>query len=445
MSIANKAFSILIRDAFLFVTQLVTSVTIARKLGPEMMGIWVILGMIPSYAESFGRMKFDIAAIYFLGKNKYRMGEVVFTLNALAIITSALIVILILWQFNWLYGLLFSKSTLNVRNMLHAILLQIPLNYLYMNYSYLLIYKEDINTYNWMIIIKSLVSSVGAIFLIFVLDLGIWAVVGASVLSIFLSLLYGAYKLGPTERPAHIINTLLIRDLFQYGSKLYMGGLIGHFQAYITNLIVALYLVPSQVAFFSMARGFGQLIDKVPTALNTILLPRLMKTALPEEAAQLSARASRLILVLLVIVGGIAFSLITPAVYILYGAEFLPLVAPFLILIPGIVIAGATTPFMQYFMGINRADLCITLPLLPLLLQVMLSFVLIPEFGPEGAAVAFTSGLVLFSLISTWMFVGLSGCALKRDLVIRWNDIHYLHIFFADEARRMKNFFSQHG
>ncbi len=74
MSIANKAFSILKRDIVLFFSQLITSVIIARKLGPEMVGTWVILSMIPTYAESFGRIKFDIAAVYFLGKKKYSIG-----------------------------------------------------------------------------------------------------------------------------------------------------------------------------------------------------------------------------------------------------------------------------------------------------------------------------------------------------------------------------------
>ena len=444
MSLANKAFSILKRDAFLFASQLITSVIIARKLGPDMMGIWVILSMIPSYAESFGRIKFDIAAVYFLGKNKYSIGEVVRTLNALAVIFSTLIVILILWQFDWLYGLLFSKSTFNASYMMYCILLQVPVTYLYMNYSYLLIHKEDIKSYNRMIIIKALVFSVVAIALILALNFGLWAVVSASVLSMFSGLIYGAYKLGPTERPVRILNIPLIRDLFQYGSKVYAGGLIGHFHSNITKIIVVLYLVPGQVAFFSMARGFGQFVDKVPAAMNTILFPRLTKTECPKEAAQLAARAFRLVFVLLVTVGGIAITLIKPAVYVLYGEEFLPLVLPFLILMPGVVIAGITTPFMQYFMSINRADLGITLPLFPLIIQFVLSLVLIPEFGIEGAALAFASGLVLLSLISTWAFMRLSGCTLKQDLMIRRQDLYYLYGVLADEVRKAKRVLVKH-
>ena len=88
MSIADKSSSLLKRDVFLYATKLCTSVIIARKLGPEVFGVYLILLLIPSYAECFGRLKFDAAAIYFLGKQKYRLSEMVVTLNFFALFTS---------------------------------------------------------------------------------------------------------------------------------------------------------------------------------------------------------------------------------------------------------------------------------------------------------------------------------------------------------------------
>ena len=51
---------------------LLMRVAVARILGPEMIGLWVILLLIPGYAEAYGRLKFDIVAVYFLGKKKAR-------------------------------------------------------------------------------------------------------------------------------------------------------------------------------------------------------------------------------------------------------------------------------------------------------------------------------------------------------------------------------------
>ena len=68
MSFANKSFSVFKRDVLLFILNVFTSIVIARKLGPELLGIWVIISLFPSYAEAFGRIKFDLAAVYFIGK-----------------------------------------------------------------------------------------------------------------------------------------------------------------------------------------------------------------------------------------------------------------------------------------------------------------------------------------------------------------------------------------
>ncbi|MDC0309190.1 polysaccharide biosynthesis C-terminal domain-containing protein [bacterium] len=437
MFLASKSTSILKRDVFLYAMKIFTSVIIARKLGPEMLGVFVILSLIPSYAESFGRLKFDIAAVYFLGKQKYRMGEVVLTLNMLALATSGLIVGVIVWQFDWIYGLLFSKTKYDATMLAHFILLQIPVHFLWMNYSYLILHKEDVVTYNRMIIINALVSSLLSITLLLLFDLGLWAVVVSTVLGTLLSLIYGIIALGAIGPTGKLFNRSLIRDLFQYGSKLYTGGLIGHFQAYITNLLTVLYLAPAQVSFFSLARGFGQMMDRVPAALNTILFPQLAKTVDPKEAARIAARAFRLLLVLLIVVAVIAVILIHPTVHLMYGSAFLPLVVPFLILIPGIVLSGATSPFMQYFMSINRPGLAVTLPIFPLAIQVALALLIIPMWGPAGAALAFTTGLVAFSLISCWMFLKLSGCTLRSDLMVRREDILYLWRFSTAEAGKI--------
>lgn len=426
MSIGDKSSSVLKRDVFLLVTRIFTSAIIARKLGPEMLGISVIVMLIPSYAEAFGRLKFEMAAVYFLGKRKYAVGDVVWTLNLLALVTSGLVVAVILWQFAWIYGLLFSRSSFDATGLVYLVLLGIPLHFLWMNYSYLLLQREDIATYNRMIVISALVSSLLAIALLFLTDLGLWAVIGSSVLGTLLSLLYGMAKFGPTGSVGAHLNRTLIEDLFRYGSKLYAAGLVGQLQAYLTNLLVAMFLAPAKVAYFSLARGLGQVVDRIPAALGTILFPRLTKMDDAREAARLVARAFRYMVLIMLGAGVLGATLVYPAVYVLYGVDYVPVVTPFLILIPGIVAAGAVMPFAQYFLSVDRADLGVTLPIPPLVLQVLLALWLIPLLGPEGAAIAFSTSLVLFALISTWMFLRMCDGITARDLVVRREDLRDL-------------------
>src|SRR3990172_2172297 len=110
MSIANKSFALFRRDTLIYTVSIVSGAIIARVLGPTTMGIWIILLMIPSYAEAFGRLKFDIAAVYFLGKDRHRLGEMTFILNVVALICSTTLIILFCWKIDFFNAYLFKNA-----------------------------------------------------------------------------------------------------------------------------------------------------------------------------------------------------------------------------------------------------------------------------------------------------------------------------------------------
>jgi len=437
LNLSAKSFALFKRDVFLFVTNLITSVVVARTLGPSALGLWVILQMILGYAESFGRMKWDIAAVYFLGKKKHEIGDVVFTLNALAIITSLLIIALVLWRFEWLYQVLFAKSEADVRVFMYVILPQIPLQFLSLNYSYLYIFREDVKTYNRIVIIKSLTSSIVGITLLVVFKLGLLGLVVSSLLSVLLGLLYGVARFGRTGKIRTVINVPLIKDLFSYGFILYLTGIVAQLNAYVTRLIVVFYLPTAQVAYFAMAQNQGQLLNKVPDALNVLLYPRISKMECNDDSARLAARSFRVVLVILLALGCAAFVVIAPVVELLYGRAFLVMVVPFRIILPGLVLSGAATVIGQYFPGIGRADISAKIAIAPLVIQITGGVLLIPTMGLIGAALAFLFSLVSLALIQVFMFLRISTCTARTDLVVRKNDVQVVATFVISEMRKV--------
>jgi hypothetical protein len=71
MTLSSNIYSIFQRDLLLFITNLATGVVTARTLGPAALGIWMILCLVPSYAEALGRTKADVASIYFIGQKTF--------------------------------------------------------------------------------------------------------------------------------------------------------------------------------------------------------------------------------------------------------------------------------------------------------------------------------------------------------------------------------------
>jgi O-antigen/teichoic acid export membrane protein len=141
MGLASKSLSVLIRDVFLLFSTLLTSVVIARTLGPEIMGVWIIINIIPSYAEMFGRTKVELAAIYFLGKKFHSVGDVLATLNLIAGIVSSLIVVMLLGAYDFLSVTLLKDDADKYSLSLVAVLVLIPLKFFYLNYMYLHTFK----------------------------------------------------------------------------------------------------------------------------------------------------------------------------------------------------------------------------------------------------------------------------------------------------------------
>jgi len=437
MSFADKTFSIFTRDIFLFVLNLLTSIVIARKLGPELLGVWVIIFLIPSYAEAFGRIKFDLAAVYFIGKNKYSQNEILYHLNFVALVTGLLITTIMLIFINPLNNLLFNGDSDKIILLL-AILPHIILNFLNLNYTYLLIAIEDVKTYNKMVVIKAIISSGGASVLLLLFNCGIWSVIVTSVLAVLVSLIYGSYIFNKKIVKTNLnykLNKQLLNDFFNYSHKLYIAGLISFLNNYIMTSILSVMLNSSKVAFFNIAKNRATLLEKIPSAVNVLLYPRVSNSSF-EDSSNVSSRAFRIILILCFCSSIIASFLVKPAILIMYGEPYLPVVLPLLLIIPGVIFNGSTSVFTSYFTGIGRADIVMKLSIFPLIIQLILGFILINNLGVIGAALTFTFSMIVFGLIQIYYFVKISGNSFKVLIPTR-EDFVYLRNFIKSKLKNL--------
>ena len=434
MSLAVKSFALFRRDIFLYAVRLITGAIIARILGPAAMGLWLILTMIPSYAEAFGRFKFDIAAVYYLGQKKYGLGETAFVLNVMALLSATILILIFIWKIDYFYVYLL-KGSPNTLFLVYLTLLIIPLQFLFMNYSYLLIHMEDIKSYNSMLTIKELFTSLPALIALIILKWGLFSMVISALIGGVLSLLYGIWKVNKVERMKPHFNLEMIKDFIKYSSNLYLLGVIGQLNVYVSSLIVAFYLLPVQLAFFRIGQERAQLLNRIPEALSTILYPRISKLSNSEgEPGKLTAKSCRISFLLLSIIALIAAVLVKPLVIILYGQDYLPLTVPFWILLPGIVLSGSTGTLQQYFIGIGRPAVLLVVNTIPLIIQVIMGFIFIPTFGVIGAALTTTMAFIMLSIVTLIIFKICSRLTLNEIIVPNANDVKYVINFIRQRS-----------
>ena len=307
---------------------------------------------------------------------------------------------------------MFARVEQGVAPLIAVMLVQIPLQFAYMNYVYLFMYKEDVRQFNTLVMIRALVSSVAVIPFLIVWHLGLWAVVGASMISVGASVAYAIAKFdGGGRHEGPLLNIPLIKDLTSYGSRLYAAGFFNHVNVYVTQFIVVLRLAPPEVAYFTMAQSQAQLLNKVPDALGTVIFPRIAKLADPLTAAALAARAFRVVVVILAAGGLVAAVLIAPAVRILYGPAFMAAIPPFLIILPGVILMAAASTLSQYFQGVGRADVLTKSALIPLVVQVATSPLLVRIMGLAGASLGLSIALALTAMFEMVVFIRVSSLA----------------------------------
>lgn len=415
MSLAKKSFSMFQRDALLFVTGTITSILIARKLGPDVMGIWMIIILIPIYAETFGRLKFDIAAIYFLGKGDFEERDVERTLNSIAIFLSILICIPCYIFSKEICQYLFNASSENVL-LLRICLIQIPFTFLYMNYTYLFIYREDTVTYNRMVVIRALMGSIGAVLALYLFESGLFGVILLSISGIAFAFLYGFFRFkGRGNGNYPLINLRMIKTFSSYTSKLYLAGVISNLNLYVVRTLLAIFLAPSQLAFFGIAQDRAGLLTKIPESLNVLLFSRLSKSNSSMEKNELTIKGFRVILLAMSFGALLAIVFIYPMVWLLYGKIYLPMVGPFVILLPGIIASGCISVLLQYFNGTGKSSIQVLIFSIVLLVQAILLFVINKNLTTILASFVFSIAMILACTYTIKLFI--------RDTQFKWNDL----------------------
>ena len=435
MTITDKLFSIFTRDVVLFVTTLLTGVFIARYLGPEKMGIWTLLLLIPGYAEAFGRLQLDVSSVYFIGKGKVKLGEATFILHLVSVIMVSVIGLIGFLNIDFLHNQIFKNVEMDVQELIYGVSLIIPLRFIYINYSYLLIAREQIKAYNKLVIIQALTTSVLSIGMIVLAGLGIFGALMGSIFGLLISIIYGITKVSSIDKIKPNFNTGLIVEMVKYSTHLYITGLIGFFQNNIATMIAALYVAPAQIAYFVLGKSVSEISTKmVPAAVNTILFPRISSSNDERGAIDLVIRSFRVTLLIISTTTVILFYLIKPIVFILYGDDYYPLIDIFVIIIASVVMVQSSSVFMSYLTGTGNVHLLPKLSIFPLLFQIFLSFLLVSDLGIVGIAISYAISSACLFILQVMFFLKLTDTKIE-SLFIRCEDFKTIKNFLVTKLK----------
>lgn len=202
----------------------------------------------------------------------------------------------------------------------------------------------------------------------------------------------------------------LARTIALYGLRAQVGSVMSLLNLRLDFIILSVLTGPGVLGVYAIASKFAELAKVPGRSMAYVLYPRYAK------AGRVAAipRAKRLILRGGLLTGAsvaplwLAASFVIPAIY---GSAFQPAVLPAQIILLGLVTNGAGSVITAFLYGIGRPGLNSLALGAGLVVTIVLDFVLIPPFGATGAAIASAVAYTVSSLVLLWFFSSQSRTA----------------------------------
>lgn len=419
----------------IFALGFIASIILARVLGPAGKGIYALIILIPAVMLQLGSLGIEAANVYFTGSKQYEIKDIISN----SLISAILLGLILTLLFCGVSYLNIFQNFLNSNQidpiLLWLVVLTVPFSLMFGFLNSIILGKEEIVKYNKINIFHNILRLIAIIILLVILKQGIFGAVISHVLAVMGGTLFVILLIRKIGKITLCYNRRLFKDSTVYGLKAYFGNIIQFFNYRLDMFLVAIFLNPAAVGFYSIAVGVAETFWMLPGAIAAVLFPRI--SSLNSVAANnLTPGIARHTFFIIFVFSLILALLAKPLIKILFGSAFLPSVMPLLILLPGIVALGGAKTLTADLAGRGKPQFGTYASFVSLAVNIPLNLYLIPRWGISGAAFSSSVAYILSTLMVIIAFIKISQKSWIDILLIKRQDFHDYKTFF----RRTREF-----
>ena len=392
----------------IFALGFVASIILARVLGPGGKGIYALIVLVPALMLKLGSLGIEAANVYFTGSKQYGIKDIVSNSLFCSILLSSILISLFFGVFHLEIFQNFLDSNQINPFYLWLVVLTVPFSLLSGFLISIFLGKEKIIIYNKINIFQAISQLIAITVFVVILKQGVLGAVISYVLGIIGLALVVILFITKFTKITFSFNRKLLKDSTKYGLKAYFGNLTQFLNYRLDMLLVAAFLTPSSVGFYSIAVGIAERLWMLPGAIATVLFPRISSLK-DTEANNLTPRIARHTFLIIFIFSLILALIAKPLIKILFGSVFLPSVMPLIILLPGIIALGGCKILTADLAGRGKPQFGTYAAFASLVVNIPLNLWLIPKWGISGAAFASSTAYITATLMVMVAFVKISN------------------------------------
>jgi O-antigen/teichoic acid export membrane protein len=366
-----------------FLISFITSLLMARLLGPAGRGAFYLATITPTMLVALGQLGLPSAISFFAGRGR-SAAALERTSYALAVLLSGILLVVGLLAMPWLETNVLKATA---PELVRIALISLPFQFLASFAGATLIGKQRLRNYNLILVAQSAINLVALGLVVGVLGLGVpgavvvnVAVAGATAAAIAIELRLSA----SLEPPAQGIRP---GELLGYATRVYPASVTSYFSYRVdVFLISALLADATALGLYSLAVSLAELTFFVPDAVSLVFFPRVASSdrRTADELAPSVSRFTVLVTILsvacLIPAAFLAVSVVLPA--------FTGALPAFLVILPGVVALSVSKVLSSYINGLGLPTPVAVVSTIALGVNVAGNLLLIPRIGIVGAAAA---------------------------------------------------------
>ena len=389
----KDVISVGVSKFLMIVFGLVTSIIIARTLGPEKNGIIAALTVYPSLFMTIGSLGIRQSTTYFLGKKIFSEETIKTAITQIwmfSSIVSVIVCFILMTQF--------SKSGDNILLVILA-LIPIPFSLFNTYNSGIFLGKNDIRVFNKINWIPSLLSFVGVVLFVITLKFDISGALMASIAGPLFMAFILLFKNKFIHSFSFKYNWTIIKSMLSLGIVYAVALFVINLNYRIDIIILDKLSSPFEMGIYSKGSGITQYLWQIPMLLSTIIFAR---SATSRNDHNFSVRVTQLLRLSLLLVGLGLIILFLFSKWIIigmYGEEFEGSIMVLNLLLGGVLLLTIFKSMNQDMAGKGKPWVSMKAMIPALFVNVGLNLLWIPEYGANGAALASTVSYSIAALL----------------------------------------------
>ncbi|MEO6349192.1 MAG: polysaccharide biosynthesis C-terminal domain-containing protein [Candidatus Limnocylindrales bacterium] len=212
----------------------------------------------------------------------------------------------------------------------------------------------------------------------------------------------------------------LLGEQLSFGGRTVLGTLAERLHYRANTFLLNAFIGVGATGVFSVALGLAETLWYLPASFGLVLFSRALQGG--TEGARIASAMTRTMLALMVVVS-IPLWLIAPlAVEAVYGAPFRDAGVALQIMLPGVLAYSVVAVLSNPIIAWGAPGRLTAVLVIGLLANLAANFVLIPQLGMNGAALASSISYTITAALILVLYKRLSGHGLRETLLVRRSD-----------------------